>query len=56
VERESLVARGNSGEPEHRMPGARRGAEEREGRVAGGERGGRGGEDERAVTEPKHES
>jgi len=32
------------------MPGARRGAEEREGRVAGGERGRRGGEDGRAVT------
>jgi len=32
------------------MPGARRGAEEREGRVAGGERGGCGGEDGRAVT------
>jgi len=50
-ERESLVARGNSGEPERRMHGARRGAEGREGRIAGGERGGRGGEDGRAVTE-----
>jgi len=49
-ERESLVARGNSGEPGRRMPGARRGAEELEGRVAGGEIGGRGGEDGRAVT------
>jgi len=40
-EREHLVAGGNSGELERRMP---------EGRVAGGERAGRGGKGGRAVT------
>jgi len=51
-ERERLVAGGNSGESERCMPGPRRRAEEREGRVAGGERDGRGGEGGRAVTTP----